>query len=101
MIRLIRGGIFMYITKLGLKNIWRSKARNILIGIIVAIIAFAVCISLCIRQAAEDSKKETMENINITAQISPDRKAAMEDVMAGGTPGKFDKDALEDMVAEA
>ena len=91
----------MYITKFALKNISRSRARNILIGIIVVIIAFAVCISLCIRQAAEDSKNETMEDINITAQISPDREAAMENVMAGGMPGEFDKDALADMMGEA
>ncbi len=91
----------MYITKFALKNIMRAKGRNILIGIIVIIIAFAVCISLCIRQAAEEAKTETLEDINITAQISPDREAAMEDAMAGGVPGEFDKDALSELMGEA
>ena len=91
----------MYITKFALKNIMRSKGRNILIGIIVIIIAFAVCISLCIRQAAEEAKTETLEDINITAQISPDREKAMEDAMAGGMPGEFDKDALSELMGEA
>lgn len=91
----------MYIPKFALRNIMRSKGRNILIGIIVVIISFAVCISLCIKQAAEESKAETLEDVNITAQISPDREAAMNNVMAGGTPGQFDKDALADMMGEA
>ena len=91
----------MYITKFALKNIMRSKGRNILIGIIVIIIAFAVCISLCIRQAADEAKSEALEDINITAQISPDREAAMEGAMSGGAPGEFDRDALSEMMGEA
>ena len=42
----------MFVLKNALKCIARSKARNILIGIIVLVIATSACIGLSIRQAA-------------------------------------------------
>lgn len=84
----------MHITKFALKNVLRAKGRSILIGIIVMIIAFAVCVALCIRQSATDSKQEALSEMNITAQISPDREAMMDEAMKNGD---FDKSAFKDM----
>ncbi|MDO4545238.1 MAG: ABC transporter permease [Bacillota bacterium] len=72
-----------------------------MIGIIVVIISFAVCIALCIRQSAADSKEDALSEMNITAQISPDREAIMEEAMEGGTPGEFDSSLLSDAMSTA
>ncbi|MGN0734063.1 MAG: ABC transporter permease [Emergencia sp.] len=85
----------MQIPKYAWRNIMRTKGRSTLIGIIVIIISFALCISLCIRQSAADSKDDALSKLTITAQISPDRGAAMEKAQ-GGEPGSFDKSKLKE-----
>ena len=103
----------MNITKYAVRNVMRTKGRSILLGIIITIIAFSLCIGLCIRQSSASSMETALEGMTITAQISPDRQAAMEKAM-GGTPGEaggsgsdgsvaepgqgFDKDALKSMM---
>lgn len=87
----------MYIVKNALRNISRAKGRSILIGIIVVIIAFSMCIGLCIRQSASNAKEEALADMNITAQISPNREAAM-DKAGAGEPGTFDKSQLKEMM---
>lgn len=69
----------MYIIKNALRCIGRSKARNILIGIIVLVIAVSSCIGLSIRKASENAKEETMAGLTITATLSYDRQAMMEE----------------------
>ena len=91
----------MYVLKNALRNVTRAKGRSILIGIIITIIAFAVCISLCIRQSAADAKELAMSEIEITAQISPDRGSAMEKVQMGGDPGEFDRSQLSEVMGTA
>jgi len=88
----------MLTLKYALRNVSRSKGRSILIGIIIVIIAFSVCIGLCIRQSAADAKESALSELTITAQISPDRQAAMEKGRGGQPPGEgtFDKDAMRD-----
>lgn len=68
----------MYIIKNAFRNIMRTKGRNVLIGIIIAVIACSCCIGLSIRQAADDAKQSTMEGMSIEAEISIDRNAMME-----------------------
>ncbi len=68
----------MYIFKNALRNVSKSKGRNILIGIIVFIISFAACVSLSIQAASDDAAREAMEDLRITAQISVDREAMMQ-----------------------
>lgn len=70
----------MYIIKNALRCISRSKARNVLIGIIVLVIAISACIGLSIRQAAEKARTETLNSMSITANISFDRRSAMGDM---------------------
>ncbi len=77
----------MYIFKNALKSIGRSKGRNVLIGIIVLVIAVSACLGLSIRQAAQTSKKETLEGMSVTATISFDRSSMMGNM---GEPGQFD-----------
>lgn len=67
----------MYVVKNALKCISRSIGRNILIGIIVLVISVSACIGLFIRQAAENAKSDTLENLSITATISFDRNSVM------------------------
>ena len=93
----------MLTLKYALRNVSRSKGRSILIGIIIVIIAFSVCIGLCIRQSAADAKEAALSELTITAQISPDRQAAMEKGRGGQPPGEgtFDKDAMRDAMGTA
>lgn len=70
----------MYIINNAFKSILRNKARNILIGVIVFVIATASCVALSIRQAAETAKEDTLDSLSISAQISYDRSKAMADM---------------------
>ena len=76
----------MYIIKNALRCIGRAKGRNILIGIIALVISVSACIGLSIRQAAESAKASALEGMSVSATISYDRAAAMEN-MGGGRPG--------------
>ena len=93
----------MYIIKNALKSISRSKGRSLLIGIIVLVISTSTCIGLSIRNAAENARETALEGLTITAQISVDRSAMMEDIKTNmntsadseqsGKPS-FDKDSF-------
>lgn len=98
----------MYVVKNALKCISRSVGRNILIGIIVLVISLSACIGLFIRQAAENAKTDTLEGMTVTATISFDRKAAMEEMsnnmqppQEGGAPPSFDRSQFKDMMGES
>lgn len=94
----------MYIIKNALRCIGRSKGRNILIGIIALVIAVSACLGLSIRQAAESAKESTLEELNITANISYDRSSMMNDMMGGGqrpAGGGFDRDQFADKMENA
>lgn len=67
----------MYIFKNALINIFRTKGRNILIALIILAISVSATLGLSIRQAAETAKNESLEALNITAQISVDRNSIM------------------------
>ena len=67
----------MYIVKNAVRNIVRSKGRNVLIGIIVFILMASSCIALSIRQAANTAKEKSLESMKITASISFDRASAL------------------------
>ena len=77
-------GWFMFIIKNAWRNIMRAKGRSVLIGIIVTMIAFSACIGLCIRQSAQTARTNALNNMTITAEISPDREKAMEKSADGG-----------------
>ncbi len=86
----------MYIVKNALRNLLRSKGRNILIGLIVLVIAVASCLALSIRQAAVTARESGLENLAVTAQISLDRQAMLQKFQQGG--GDM-KDAFQNMTA--
>lgn len=79
----------MYILKNAFRNITRTKGRNVLIGIIIAVIACSCCIGLSIRQAADKAEEATLEDMTVKAQISVDRNAMMENMRSEG--GDMDK----------
>ena len=97
----------MYIIKNALRCIGRSKGRNVLIGIIALVIAISACLGLSIRQAAESAKESTLAGMSITANISYDRSAMMNDMMGsfpgggGEMGGGFDRDQFKDMMGSA
>ena len=96
--------MMMYIIKNALRCIGRSKGRNILIGIIALVISVSACIGLSIRQAAENAKESTLEELNITATISYDRSSMMNNMMdegIGQSSGGFDRDQFKDMMGNA
>ena len=94
----------MYIIKNALKCISRSKARNVLIGIIVLVIAVSSCIGLSIRQVANDAKQTALDNLSITATISFDRQSMMKEMRdekpddTSGEKPAFDRDNFKDIM---
>lgn len=83
----------MYVIKNALKSLRYSIGRNLLIGIIITVIAVTACIGLSIRQAAENAKKETMEGLSVTAQISLDMQSMMGNAFG---EGGFDRDNFKE-----
>ena len=69
----------MYVIKNALRNISRSKGRNILILIILLVIVISSCVALSIRHAAETAREEGLAKLNITAQITPDISSTLWD----------------------
>lgn len=68
----------MYILKNALRSIARAKGRSILIGIIVFVISLSSCLALSIREAADTAEETALSGLEITAQITMDRQAVME-----------------------
>lgn len=64
----------MYILKNSLVSIIRNKGRNILIGIIIAVIAASSTVTLAIRNTSNRLVKNYEESHDIIASISFDRK---------------------------
>lgn len=75
---------FMYILKNACKSITRSSGRNILIGIIVIVIAVSSSVALSIKRAASKAEETGLADLQVTAQISVDRQAMMEQARSAG-----------------
>lgn len=73
----------MYIFKNAIRNVFRSKGRSILIGIILFVLMFSACIGLSIHQASITSQNASLELTNITGQISQNRLNMMKDSEPG------------------
>lgn len=73
----------MYILKNSLVSIIRNKGRNILIGIIIAIIAASSTVTLAIRNTANRLVKNYEESHDIIASISFDRKGVSANFKGG------------------
>ena len=96
----------MYVIKNAFKCISRSKARNLLIGVIVLVIAISACLGLSIRQAAESARTETLNTLSVTATISFDRQSAMSGFTPpsgseGGGKGGFNRDQFAQMMGNS
>lgn len=97
----------MYIVKNAFYSIARSKARNVLIGIIVLVIATSACIGLSIRQASENTRAKALSEMIITASVTYDRIAMMQEMGGNRQPdekpqdGGFDRDKFFDAMGEA
>ena len=88
----------MYIFKNALRNVFRSKGRSILIGIILFVLMFSACIGLSIHQASITSQNASLELTNITGQISQDRSNMMKDFEPGNKEEMKDKmDSVESL----
>ena len=73
----------MYIVKNALVSIWRNKGRNILIGIIIAVISAACAITLAIRSSADKIVKSYEEKYPVEATIGMDREALTKSLREG------------------
>ncbi len=91
----------MYILRGALRNISRAKGRNILMGIIALVIAVSSCLALSIRESAKKEKEDLLSSSTISAQITMDRTAVMQNAQAAD--GEFSRDtaasALQEMDA--
>lgn len=92
----------MYVIKNALKCIGRAKGRSVLIGIIALVIAVSACLGLSIRQAAQNAKETTLEDMSVTASISVDRQSMMQNMKPSedSEDGGFDRDAFKDQMGE-
>lgn len=82
----------MYIIKNALRSISRSRGRNILIGIIIFVISLSSCLALSIREAAATAENSALDDLEITASISLDRQAVMENYE--------DRDAMKEAIGQ-
>lgn len=88
----------MYIFKNAIRNVFRSKGRSILIGIILFVLMFSACIGLSIHQASITSQNASLELTNITGQISQNRLNMMKDFEPGNKEEMKDKmDSVESL----
>ena len=85
----------MYVFKNAFISITRNKGRNILIGIIIAVISAACAITLSIRNSAEKIVTAYESKYNVEATIGMDRNALMESLRGGSGD---DKNSQEEMI---
>lgn len=85
----------MYIIKNAIRNIFRSKGRSILIGILLFVLMFSSYIGLSIHQASLTSQTASEQLTNITGQIEMNRS----NIMKNFEPGQKEdmKDAIQQM----
>ena len=90
----------MYIVKNAFKSIWRARGRNVLIAIIALVIAVSACVALSIKESAQKAREDTLSLMNVTAQISLDRKSLMQSTMGEGgeQPPQFDRESMKDIL---
>lgn len=89
----------MYILKNSLVSIIRNKGRNILIGIIIAVIAASSTVTLAIRNTANRLVKNYEESHDIIANISFDRKQISENFKGGEDAKKENIEAFNNIEA--
>lgn len=88
----------MCIFKNAIRNVFRSKGRSILIGIILFVLMFNACIGLSIHQASITSQNASLELTNITGQISQNRMNMMKDFEPGNKEDMKEKmDSIESL----
>jgi putative ABC transport system permease protein len=83
-----------------LKAITRSKGRNILIMLIVAVIAGASSVGLAIRSAAASAESAGLDQLTITATIGLDRQRLMQSAQSGSSAAQPSMDDLRDILAQ-
>ena len=87
----------MYIFKNAIRSIFRSKGRNVLIGIIALVIAASSCVALSIREASGKAETEGLSTLSVTATIEPDSEKIMRDAQ-NGSNGEFDRSRMRSMM---
>lgn len=87
----------MYILKNSLVSIIRNKGRNILIGIIIAVIAASSTVTLAIRNTANRLVKNYEESHDIIASISFDRKGMSANFKGGEDAKKENIEAFNNI----
>lgn len=91
----------MYLIKNAIRNIVRSKGKNLLIASIIFVIGLSCCLALSIKQAANTAKEEGMDQLNITATISYDRQKMMQDMQPPSEGGESSNEDMRESMREA
>lgn len=87
----------MYIFKNALRNINRAKGRSFLIFTLILVISISACISLSIKESAEQAKETAYDNMSITGSISIDRELMMSQVQEGSS----DREAMMGLMQQS
>ncbi|MGL5354200.1 MAG: ABC transporter permease [Clostridium sp.] len=74
----------MYILKNSMKNIYRNKSRNILIGIIILGIIVSTVVAFSINTTTDEIIKDYKERFGSEVTIAPDMEKLMEEVKKTG-----------------
>jgi putative ABC transport system permease protein len=82
------------------KAITRSKGRNIVIMLIVAVIAGASSVALAIRSAAASAESDGLDQLTITATIGLDRQQLIQSAQTGSSTAPPSMDNLRDLMAQ-
>lgn len=87
----------MYIIKNALRNIARTKGKNMLLGCIALVIGLAACLALSIKEAAITEKENGLDNLSITASIEYDRQAMMDNMRSSSSENQDPREMMKNI----
>jgi putative ABC transport system permease protein len=90
----------MFVFVNALKAIVRSKGRNVLVGLVVAVIAASACVALSIRHAAATAEASGLEQLEITATLGVSRQMVAVNTDESGAAPSFDRDSWQEQMAQ-
>ena len=88
----------MYVFKNALKSITRTKSRNILIGLIVAILAISSCIALSIKNSATKLIQSYESSYEVEAWLSLNRQSMRNDMNKNKEEGNEEQGTPKDFM---
>lgn len=87
----------MYIIRNAWLSVMRAAARNLLIGIIMFVLATACCVALSIQQSADAAREDSLQLMDIEANINVDRQYIMQELQGSDVT---DRSAMTEKLEE-